>query len=498
MTTEARDPRVRELVFELVDAAPDAPPFPAAALAEQMPEWPRRPRSLLVAALAALLVVGTVGAVLLVRRTPEHGPLGAPVGAATVAYVDARGLVVRTSPGEETVVARGAVSAPRWSPSGDWLAYREDNEVWVVRADGSARRLIGKLDGFAWSPTVDALAVTDQGGVRVWSMQGPTPESVTINPPVGGIEHDAQSFAWSRDGTSLAIEMERRDHAGPGAPVASLWIARGVCRMVEPGGCSTPSAVQQIPYTPGANDYPLLVAGFGFDDTQLLFWSDYIGSSSIMMDGLPLRAVPVHGGRATNIGTTIVRNDWVQPSPDGSRLLVVRSSGRMVTDSREVELCTASDACRPIAPAPDVQTLDPAWSPDGQRIAFVRETQASFTPPLVNNGIDWTVKYRNRSLWVAKADGSDAHEVVAAGRGIADPQFSPDGQSIVFVRDARVWDLDLASGNVVPLSGSLRPTTGCTFEDCLPDVAPYEGTNLWSDHYAVKFAAALTRPIVGP
>ena len=163
----------------------------------------------------------------------------------------------------------------------------------------------------------------------------------------------------------------------------------------------------------------------------------------------------------------------------------------MVTDPRQLEVCTDPDACRSIAPAPDVQTLDPAWSPDGRRIAFVREANASFAPPVINNTIDWTTKYRNRALWIANADGSHAHDLASAGRSIADPQFAPDGKSIVFVRDARVWQLDLATGKVEPRSGSLRTTTAvCTSNDCLPDTAPYEALSLWSDHYAVKFASA--------
>ena len=128
------------------------------------------------------------------------------------------------------------------------------------------------------------------------------------------------------------------------------------------------------------------------------------------------------------IATTLVRDSWVQSSPDGSQLLVVRSDGRMVTDNREVDVCDAPTRCRALAPGHDVQTLDPAWSPDGKRVAFVREDHASSTPPFVNGAPDWTTKYRSRKLWVANADGSDAHEITGAGGGVADPQYSPDGE----------------------------------------------------------------------
>jgi hypothetical protein len=492
MTAEQRDPNVRRLVFELVDAAPAPPPFPSGAVAVAVTEpaavRARRPRAWIVAALAVVIVAGTVGAVVIARRSPTQHPLAAP-RSATVAYVDSRGLVVRSATGAERVVVSGSVSGPRWSPSGTWVAYRDgDAVVRVVSGDGGTSFLVGRAGTYTWSPTLDALAVSDQAGVHVWTFGELPPHAVTVDPAVGGVDPTVQSFAWSRGGTSLAIAMEHRDRTGPGAPSDSLWLATGVCRPGTPAVCAQPRELTRIPYTPGQNDYPLLVTGFGFDNSQVLFWADSIGSSSIEMDGLPLKAVPIDGGSGKTIATTIVRDSWVQPSPDGAQLLVVRSRGRMVTDPREVDVCTAPDACRALAPAPDVQTLDPAWSPDGREIAFVREDHASYTPPITNGTVDWKTKYRNRKLWIANADGSHAHELTAAGAGIADPQFAPDGKSIAFVRDAQVWQLDLATGKVELLSGSLRTGPKCTFDDCLPDIAPYEATNLWSSYYAVKFA----------
>jgi Tol biopolymer transport system component len=379
---------------------------------------------------------------------------------------------------------------PRWSPSGRWLAYRSSDKLSVVRADGSSRIPLVMSEAFSWSPTLDVLAVASEAGVDVWSFDESPPHKTRIDPPVRGVEPAVQSFAWSSDGTSLAIAMEQRDHAGPGAPTDSLWLAQGVCGPGTRVVCSEPSDLHRIPYTPGPDDYPLLVTGFGFDDTQVLFWTDYQGSGSIKMDGLPLNAVSIDaGGPAATVANTIVRDSWVQPSPDGSQLLVVRSNGRMVTDPREVDVCNSSLACAAIAPGHDVQTLDPAWSPGGHRIAFVREDHASFTPPVTNGTIDWAVKYRNRRLWIANADGSDAHEITPAGGGIADPQFAPDGRSIVFVRDARVWQLDFATGRAVALTGSLGAAAACTFDDCLPLAVPYEATNLWSNYFAVQFAA---------
>jgi dipeptidyl aminopeptidase/acylaminoacyl peptidase len=509
MTTEPRDPRVRQVVLELLRAAPAAPPLPDVDLnviEEPAREHGRTRRLRAIAATVAVLIVAaTVTVVALVRRpSPRRAPITTPTttvapgqGAAPdVAFIDRRGLVVRARGSDrDVVVATGAVSTPLWSPDGVWLAFAQDNALWVVQADGSHRQRLSGSAGpnyesgtYAWSPALEALAVVDGAGVRVWWFGGASARSVLIVPPVGGFEAGAQGLAWSRGGSSLGISMERRARPGPGPGEASLWLAVGVCTPVGPLVCDQPRSLQRLAFKPGPGEYPIFVAGVAFDNNKLLVWPDAGGSGSVVQDGLTLVAASLNGGPTVTIATTLVRTSWVQPSPNGSRLLIVRSNGRMVTDPREVDLCDTPTNCRAVAPGKNVQTLDPAWSPDGRRIAYVREPASSSSPPVFDGNPGWSVKYATRSLWVANADGSHAVEITAAGGGVADPQFAPDGRSIVFVRDARLWQIDLTTERVTSLSGSMRITGACTTVDnCLPDVNVYESTSLWSDHEAIVF-----------
>ena len=57
----------------------------------------------------------------------------------------------------------------------------------------------------------------------------------------------------------------------------------------------------------------------------------------------------------------------------------------------------------------DCSEAEPAWSPDGRRLAFSHDS----------------------SIWVMRADGSHAHRVI---RRAATPSWSPDGRHIVFAK----------------------------------------------------------------
>jgi len=71
-------------------------------------------------------------------------------------------------------------------------------------------------------------------------------------------------------------------------------------------------------------------------------------------------------------------------------------------------------------PLPD---LEPAWSPDGTKIAFVR-----------GNPESWPSGFEDWDIWVMNADGTGQTQLTSSIRHESGPTWSPDGTKIAFTK----------------------------------------------------------------
>jgi len=113
-------------------------------------------------------------------------------------------------------------------------------------------------------------------------------------------------------------------------------------------------------------------------------------------------------------------------SPDGRRIAFTRNEdvgeSTTFTDDDVFVMDAGGDDVRQLTPEADGQMSgQPTWSPDGEHIVFMRG-------PSVHSA----VPSRFGDLYVMRADGSDVRRLVP---GLAkDPAWSPDGRQIAFTR----------------------------------------------------------------
>ena len=159
-------------------------------------------------------------------------------------------------------------------------------------------------------------------------------------------------------------------------------------------------------------------------------WPDAPGQIYTMRpDGTHLQQITSGGAEA------------IEPavSPDGSQIAFLRferTSGPPGSFHEGIYVMNVDgsnmrEILRTGAPQP-ISVLQLAWSPDGTQIGFVR---------WLNEGGS-----EAHELWIMNSDGSDAHRLV--DRQIESFSWSPDGSSIAFtdvsVRDTRfVWDISI-------------------------------------------------------
>lgn len=268
-----------------------------------------------------------------------------------------------TRPAWTCLAADRAITS--WSPNGEWLAFGVgqgmacDALFGVVRRDGSGLRMLGGGTWLAWSPNGQGYALARnidasfsiRQEVHIFDIRGRDTRD-----PLGG-SRPIMDPPHSRPGDLPRFEV--LDVADP---------------RYSPDGARLALSVQAFPPGDGSR-------------TQIL---DLVSNQAIEVGRGSPRA-------------------W---SPDGTRVLVVRSEGNARVGFSMSIYDVAADGSGERRVDQAAALAHPTWSPDGHLIAY----------------------FAGATVVIVAADGSDRIEVpaVAAPQFGTSLQWSPDGRWLVF------------------------------------------------------------------
>jgi Tol biopolymer transport system component len=186
----------------------------------------------------------------------------------------------------------------------------------------------------------------------------------------------------------------------------------------------TPTATETA--TPTATETETPTPTVTTVSTVISFSADFIDLDTEQDNYLDLVQVNEKGDNFRKIladDENTLMGDW---SPDGKKIVFVIQNA---TTQRLYTIASNGTAKTTIANQPEGRNSDPQWSPNGKWIVHVNREPS--------RDVD------SANLWVVPTNGDPAISLTSSLHEDIEPAWSPDGNTLVFVRNNEIYKLDI-------------------------------------------------------